>query len=333
MADETRAHNDAAFSTQQPLGSGSADALCPQGHRLQAWVARAGSCNRCCAPVEAGEHVLDCRWCNWYVCRACLPVYQAPSPSLVTSITTLPAYVIDQAVHDAGALLRKPRTCNRPSGESVSRPSMCTPRWQAASAVIGEFCEQRSAATPSPTIAELEGVRVKCTFLPADAVADAMCEQLCWVVDFAWFPKLRALHLVEHFHASGGASREAVNLVMARAGSLILQLTGVPQCKAKAIEVMRSVCQQMALECSTPRTFEEDQGSDRSEASTAPSDTDVNRSQDPKAHVDSEAAPPTVTASLVPSGTPARRSEDGIAKHMCEALEQTVSVHALHGGA
>lgn len=331
MADETRAPSDAAFAVQPPLETGSTDALCPQGHRLQAWVARAGFCNRCSAPVEAGEHVLDCRWCNWYVCRTCLPVYQAPSPSLVTSITMLPAYAIDQAVHDAGALLRKSRTCRRPS-VAESPTSMCTPGWQAASVVIGEFCEHCSTWRPLPTLAELEGVRVKCNFLAADAVANAICEQLCWVVDFAWFPKLRALYLVEHFHASGGASREAINLVMARAGSLLLQLTGVPQCKAKAIEVMRSLCQQMVLECSTPRTLVEDQGSAHCEAATAPSDTDVNRSPDPKDHEDSETASPTTTNFVVPF-VPSRRSEDGAAKHLCETSEPAISIHALHGGA
>jgi len=333
MADETRnPPSDAASASMQPLGMGSVEALCPQGHRLQAWVARAGSCNRCSAPVEAGQHVLDCRWCNWYVCRTCHPVYQAPSPSLVTSITTLPAYAIDQAVHDAGSLLRKPRACHR-SQAVGSRASICTPGWQAASVVIGEFCERHSGCRPSPTLAELEGVRVKCSFLAADAVADAICEQLCWVVDFAWFPKLRALYLVEHFHSSAGTSKETINLVMARAGSLLLQLAGVPQCKAKAIEVMRSVCQQMALECSSLQTPEEDQGSSHSEISTAPSDTDVDRSPVPKGHEGNEAAPLTVTDVLKPSGVSLQISDEGTAKNLCERLKPIVSVNPLHGGA
>jgi len=110
---------------------------------------------------------------------------------------------------------------------------------------------------------------------------------------------------VEHFHASGGASRDAINLVMARAGPLLLQLTGVPQCRAKAIEVMRSLCQQMVLECSTLQILE-DQGSAHSEASTAPGDTDVNRSHHPKGHGDSETASPTIAAFLVPSGVPSQ---------------------------
>mmetsp|Transcript_145591 Transcript_145591/g.405741 ORF Transcript_145591/g.405741 Transcript_145591/m.405741 type:complete len:277 (+) Transcript_145591:84-914(+) len=46
---------------------------CPGGHLLQPWTAMAGTCDRCCRPVEAGEHVMDCRQCNWYLCEDCHP--------------------------------------------------------------------------------------------------------------------------------------------------------------------------------------------------------------------------------------------------------------------
>merc|ERR1712228_1022838 len=44
---------------------------CLEGHVLLPWVARAGHCDGCHKRVQDGEHVMDCRKCNWYLCEAC----------------------------------------------------------------------------------------------------------------------------------------------------------------------------------------------------------------------------------------------------------------------
>jgi len=47
--------------------------VCPAGHELKPWNARSGSCDGCHRFVRAGEQVMDCRACNWYVCEDCRP--------------------------------------------------------------------------------------------------------------------------------------------------------------------------------------------------------------------------------------------------------------------
>lgn len=54
---------------------------CPQGHPLELWLARAGECDGCFRQVAKGERVLDCRECNWYLCRGCFS--QDPGDSQV----------------------------------------------------------------------------------------------------------------------------------------------------------------------------------------------------------------------------------------------------------
>merc|ERR1719450_755253 len=51
----------------------AAKAQCPQGHALQRAKAAAGACDGCGRFVVAGEPVMDCRDCNWYLCTTCHP--------------------------------------------------------------------------------------------------------------------------------------------------------------------------------------------------------------------------------------------------------------------
>jgi len=46
---------------------------CPEGHELKAWTARAGACDGCHRVIQHGEQVMDCRACNWYLCKDCRP--------------------------------------------------------------------------------------------------------------------------------------------------------------------------------------------------------------------------------------------------------------------
>merc|ERR550532_2945746 len=81
------------------------ESQCPQGHELQAWSARAGVCDGCQKAVDDGEQVMDCRWCDWYLCKVCLPVYQARTSSIWGTIASIPVYVADQMEHDVNNLM------------------------------------------------------------------------------------------------------------------------------------------------------------------------------------------------------------------------------------
>lgn len=46
---------------------------CPAGHLLMRSSARNGKCDRCYRSIVEGEAVMDCRRCDWYVCKDCHP--------------------------------------------------------------------------------------------------------------------------------------------------------------------------------------------------------------------------------------------------------------------
>lgn len=52
---------------------------CPAGHLLQPWTAKTGLCDGCSGDVYAGDTVMDCRACNFYLCTSCHPQEQNPS--------------------------------------------------------------------------------------------------------------------------------------------------------------------------------------------------------------------------------------------------------------
>eukprot|EP00429_Kryptoperidinium_foliaceum_P074748 CAMPEP_0176224160 /NCGR_PEP_ID=MMETSP0121_2-20121125/21112_1 /TAXON_ID=160619 /ORGANISM="Kryptoperidinium foliaceum, Strain CCMP 1326" /LENGTH=335 /DNA_ID=CAMNT_0017563407 /DNA_START=58 /DNA_END=1062 /DNA_ORIENTATION=+ len=63
----------------QGFGSDSAKekvAQCPGGHTLQPWTAQPGTCDGCQQRIHAGDRVMDCRHCNWYLCNNCQPVVE-----------------------------------------------------------------------------------------------------------------------------------------------------------------------------------------------------------------------------------------------------------------
>jgi len=82
---------------------------------------------------------------------------------------------------------------------------------------------------------------MKCSMLPPWPVAEATCEQLSWVADFMWPPKLRAVHAIDHICRKGEEARELIDLISERAGLLLLELTRIPQLKVKTIEVMHNL--------------------------------------------------------------------------------------------
>mmetsp|Transcript_59335 Transcript_59335/g.117580 ORF Transcript_59335/g.117580 Transcript_59335/m.117580 type:complete len:291 (-) Transcript_59335:622-1494(-) len=74
---------------------------CPSGHDLQKWRARAGTCNGCHQQVNCGEHVMDCRRCNWYLCLSCCPskLQQQVSRKTWAAMKSLPHYAWDLSQH------------------------------------------------------------------------------------------------------------------------------------------------------------------------------------------------------------------------------------------
>jgi len=63
--------------------------ICPGGHELTLWTARAGACDGCRRCIRAGEQVMDCRACNWYLCQDCRPCSDEQFNSLFGAIQHL----------------------------------------------------------------------------------------------------------------------------------------------------------------------------------------------------------------------------------------------------
>mmetsp|Transcript_44803 Transcript_44803/g.115956 ORF Transcript_44803/g.115956 Transcript_44803/m.115956 type:complete len:278 (+) Transcript_44803:78-911(+) len=59
---------------------------CPNGHDLKMWSAQSGRCDGCCRFVQQGEHVMDCRMCNFYLCPDCS---KADEESLWGALSTI----------------------------------------------------------------------------------------------------------------------------------------------------------------------------------------------------------------------------------------------------
>jgi len=180
---------------------------------------------------------MDCRWCDWYLCRACLPVYRAKASSIWGMLMALPAYAADKMLTDP-----LPPVSAGPSGavsrRRDSRQFGCTPQELAACTLVCEFCE---VSGPIPTEMELQSLWMKCSMLPPWPVAEAICEQLSWVADLAWPPKLRAIHAIDYITGKGEEARDLIDLISERAGPLLLQLASVPQLRAKAVDVVHSL--------------------------------------------------------------------------------------------
>jgi hypothetical protein len=58
--------------------AGRKGSTCRKGHALQTAAAMAGSCDGCEKPVLKGELVMDCRQCNFYMCKNCVSISHCP---------------------------------------------------------------------------------------------------------------------------------------------------------------------------------------------------------------------------------------------------------------
>jgi len=202
---------------------------CPKGHALQPWTALPGYCDGCSQAIQHGEQVLDCRPCNWYLCPACSR--QASSASAFWgAISSFFGAAGAGATHSP---LAPGFAAMGQTGAAVVSDEV------EASRILATFCVDYPATRVLPMHSELEGLWDSCQKLNPNAVAEAVSEQLSWSSgDLDWQPRLRALHALEHFHAKGEMAVEVVGLVLNQANGLLQHLTQVPQCGAKASQLI-----------------------------------------------------------------------------------------------
>ena len=64
---------ESSQSCKKAVGpANEAPACCPQGHSLVDYVeSDEGECDGCESAINSGDHVMDCRQCNWKLCRHC----------------------------------------------------------------------------------------------------------------------------------------------------------------------------------------------------------------------------------------------------------------------
>merc|ERR1719464_2159189 len=107
---------------------------CPRGHELQAWAARQGFCDGCQSPIQEGDHVMDCRWCDWYLCKMCLPFYEVQGTTLWGAISSLPLYAMDAAVRKIGNLLVSAGLAPELGQEDLARMGLGEPKGRSSTA-------------------------------------------------------------------------------------------------------------------------------------------------------------------------------------------------------
>merc|ERR1712232_368807 len=66
---------------------------CTKGHALADYVEPEwGTCDGCSKAIAAGERVMDCRPCNWYLCRAC---HGGPETEASKDLVEAPAWTFN----------------------------------------------------------------------------------------------------------------------------------------------------------------------------------------------------------------------------------------------
>mmetsp|Transcript_134944 Transcript_134944/g.262793 ORF Transcript_134944/g.262793 Transcript_134944/m.262793 type:complete len:499 (+) Transcript_134944:52-1548(+) len=223
---------------------------CPEGHELQLWAARSGKCDKCNKKISAGEIVMDCRRCNYYLCHMCCPPSKAQDSSSVWgAISALPFYVLDdmsQMVNEvenfASTSALDDRDGSNNGGKTREKqPAVpISPRQKAeAVRVVTEFCNSYPATRVVPNTMDLDVLWAGCGVLQPKPVADAIYEQLSFSAgDGDWQPRLRALYALEFFHLQGGRGEDIARTTLSSAKPLLLHLVTVPQCCKKAEQVI-----------------------------------------------------------------------------------------------
>lgn len=140
---------------------------CPIGHRLSFGPAAAGTCNGCRKLVLDGEHVMDCRRCNFYLCGACLPV-----PKLVPTLQDVPPVCVRNTFID----VQESRSPSMERFHGERRTQSCPPGHQEEVEVPSPRL-QRAARTQSQLLTEILPAGIE---LPEQLhhTADCVAEEL-----------------------------------------------------------------------------------------------------------------------------------------------------------
>mmetsp|Transcript_8528 Transcript_8528/g.16122 ORF Transcript_8528/g.16122 Transcript_8528/m.16122 type:complete len:193 (+) Transcript_8528:63-641(+) len=118
---------------------------CPKGHILRQCNALEGSCDGCGRYIAAGETVMDCRSCNYYLCDTCHPQQEHPGTSVWGMVSSLftdlrvtcdaprgrraaDDEVLVEAVEPAGIPIRDPRHNRRADGNIVAAAPKTRPQ-------------------------------------------------------------------------------------------------------------------------------------------------------------------------------------------------------------
>lgn len=253
------------------FGQESKEWKCPKGHVLTPWCAKPGWCDGCGSKINTGDPVMDCRQCNYYLCRTCAPE-EAESSSLWGSIPSFadmgahPAVssaldnvalsigdVLDAATQDlsemagdlksfvasAVGLEEEPEEEQKTEAKKVLEAVSPRSRQEAMGA-ISDFCQKYPAARVRPTTQELEKLWAAIGGLKPVALNSAFYDELSFSNgDTSWQPRLRVLFALEFLFRKDGPGKEVAISVFHQARSLILHLTEVQQCAEKAKEVIR----------------------------------------------------------------------------------------------
>eukprot|EP00434_Breviolum_minutum_P008250 symbB.v1.2.007279.t1/scaffold438.1/size205425/7 len=254
---------------------------CPQGHELQPWAAKPGWCDGCGAKIKSGEAVMDCRECNYYLCKYCCPPPEAPdeAPSFWGAMATLtdmgsgPAVssaldnvalslgdVIDAATQDMAEMASDFKTFvasavgleeedqdeeaeqQKAAAMKKSIANVSPRSRQEASSAISDFCQKYPAARVRPNSQELDKLWSKIGELKPIALTSAFYDELSFTNgDTSWQPRLRVLYAVEFLYKKDGIGKEVAMSLLGQAKGIIHHLTEVQQCAEKATEVIKLV--------------------------------------------------------------------------------------------
>jgi len=108
--------------------------------------------------------------------------------------------------------------------------------------LVAKFCSMQPFGAPiGPTAEELELLWCRCEGLDLSLMSAALADQLTPAGDGAnsWQPCFRALCVLEHWYAKGGAAKEAAEGVHAVAGSMLSSLfSQAPECRFKVLQLV-----------------------------------------------------------------------------------------------
>lgn len=163
----------------QGFGSSGKDKCwtCPSGHLLQPWTAKTGICDGCSRDVHAGDTVMDCRACNFYLCASCHPQEQNPTMdyfkwlsagvSATISVVQEEAADLAQEVTDVFEAAASIVTCSAPPKTEleVAEAALPLPRADAyaddkdytPTTASGDHVEEANAEAEAESLAEGDG--------------------------------------------------------------------------------------------------------------------------------------------------------------------------------